>query len=82
MLKAMRTAASVLFGGRSRRAWRNGVSKYMPHTGAKEQERAKRFEMSHAHANFPYGVRSAPTMQRISNRDYADMLDVRRADAA
>lgn len=55
---------------------------HVPHYGKKEQERAKRFEMSNAHANFPYGVRSAPTMQRISNRDYADMLDVRRADAA
>jgi hypothetical protein len=40
-------------------------SKYMPHIGAKEQERAKRFYMVDTH---PSGAkRSAPTMQQHSS---------------
>jgi hypothetical protein len=39
-------------------------SKYMPHIGAKEQQRAKRFHMVDTH---PSGTkRSAPTMQQHS----------------
>lgn len=37
-------------------------SKYMPHIGAKEQERAKRCAMTRVHGNFPFAERSAPTM--------------------
>lgn len=77
MLKAMRTAASVLFGGRSRRAWRNGVSKYMPHTGAKEQERAKRCRMERHHGLG--AVRSAPTIRQMSKRQYAALQAMKHA---
>jgi hypothetical protein len=52
-------------------------SKYMPHIGAKEQERAKRCYMEH---HFPYRstaegsflhLRSAPIVQQMGKRQYA-----------
>lgn len=52
-------------------------SKYMPHIGAKEQARAKRSYMVDTH---PSGAkRSAPTMQQLSKRAHAALLDQKQA---
>jgi hypothetical protein len=59
----------------------NGRSKYAPHTGAKEQERAKRCYMVHFHPAWPHAesyderlfVRSAPVMCQMSKRSFGDL---------
>jgi hypothetical protein len=59
---------------RSRAAGRRhiGPSKYMPHAGKKEQERAKRCYMSLYHAGGAGELRSAPTLCQVSKR-YAEI---------
>ncbi|BCF96606.1 hypothetical protein PPGU19_011750 [Paraburkholderia sp. PGU19] len=49
-------------------------SKYKPHTGAKEQERAKRLAHSVHHTHYPFGKRSSPTLVQMSKRDYAEFV--------
>jgi hypothetical protein len=44
-------------------------SKYMPHIGAKEQERAKRCYMTRVHGDYPFAERSTPTMCQ-ANRSF------------
>lgn len=49
-------------------------SKYMPHIGAKEQERAKRCWMQRFHGEqdlYSPNLRSAPVMHQMSKREYA-----------
>ena len=67
MLNVIRAAAAGFFGGRapSVKLPKHARSKYMPHTGKKEQERAKRFYMVDTHPNGE--KRSAPTMEQHSS---------------
>ncbi|MFM0022164.1 hypothetical protein [Paraburkholderia azotifigens] len=71
MLKiaSLRAATAAFFGlghAPKPKVAKHARSKYQPHTGAKEQERAKRFYMVDTH---PSGAkRSAPTMQQRSAR--------------
>lgn len=58
----------------------NGRSKYMPHQGAKEQERAARSYMQHYYPirgpiqTDPLRLRSAPIVNVISKRDFYNQV--------
>lgn len=69
MLKKILAATSGLFGIPLRfPRGRHRGSKYAPHIGKKEQERAKRCRMVETHPNGT--LRSSATMEQMSKREY------------
>jgi hypothetical protein len=70
-------------GGRGSK-WLGGSmrSKYMPHTGTKEQEREKRSWMQSFHGDqdsYSPNLRSAPVMHQMSKRQYAALQAQKQA---